>query len=402
MNFEKTLIFNDANVHTTLVFAKKNTQEELILFYNYTANKPLIMVDINNSYNLCELIRAQQSNKWLIANNQSHNIINKIHIESFMLNEKCEIEKGSTSGKNSVFTVPYKFAENNNFEKELLRKNAKNGDIERYTFNERGYYLIYTDNEIKLEEYRNISSYLHEFKEELSLRNEAAKGLYSWYRLERPRNKTFFDSKEKLLVPYRATNNRFAYDNRQFFNDGGDIRAIIMKDDVPFSLKYLLALLNSKLLDWFYGFIGKAKGNAREYFNKPLSEIPIKNISQIDQEPFVAHADTMLELKTEINQKRNRFIKRLIDNLNIDKISPGIQNFAENDFKALIKELSKLKINLSLTQQDEWEEYFMSYKKEINSLQSQISKTDNEIDQMVYQLYGLTEDEIKIVEEASL
>ena len=62
----------------------------------------------------------------------------------------------------------------------------------------------------------------------------------------------------------------------------------------------------------------------------------------------------------------------------------------------------KNKVVLSLLQQDEWEEYFMTYKKEINALQSQISITDNEIDQLVYQLYGLTEDEIKIVEEASL
>lgn len=39
------------------------------------------------------------------------------------------------------------------------------------------------------------------------------------------------------------------------------------------------------------------------------------------------------------------------------------------------------------------------YKIEINKLQQQINQTDNEIDQLVYKLYGLTEDEIKIVEE---
>ncbi|MCY2951837.1 MAG: hypothetical protein NTU53_07650 [Planctomycetota bacterium] len=35
------------------------------------------------------------------------------------------------------------------------------------------------------------------------------------------------------------------------------------------------------------------------------------------------------------------------------------------------------------------------------SLQRQISATDKQIDQLVYQLYGLTEDEIRIVEEAT-
>jgi len=398
VNFEKTLVFEDANVHTTLVFAKKETHNKLMQFYTYTANNPLRMVDLSLGYTFCELERNKQSNKWLIANNQNQNIIDKIHIDATLLNEICEIEKGSTSGKNSIFTISYEFAENQYLEKELLRKNVKNGDIDSYTFTERGFYLIYTDNNTNMDDYPKISSYLNQFKEELSSRNEASKGLYSWFRLERPRNKQLFDSPEKLIVPYRATRNRFAYDNQQFFNDGGDIRILALKQDVQFSIKYLLPLLNSKLLDWFYGFIGKAKGNAREYFNKPLSEIPIKNIPLKDQQAFILLADTMLKFKTELKQKRNRFLKRLTDNFNIDKINSGIQNFADNDFKTLLKELSKLKIQLSLSQQDEWEDYFNTYKSEINQLQSEIEKTVNEIDRMVYELYGLTDKEIRIVE----
>jgi hypothetical protein len=60
----------------------------------------------------------------------------------------------------------------------------------------------------------------------------------------------------------------------------------------------------------------------------------------------------------------------------------------------------KQKIKLSLVQQDEWEEYFNAYKTEINNLQSQISATENEIDKMVYELYGLTNKEIAIVEDS--
>ena len=61
-------------------------------------------------------------------------------------------------------------------------------------------------------------------------------------------------------------------------------------------------------------------------------------------------------------------------------------------------ELKKQKAILALKQQDEWEEYCNSYKKEINDLQAEIKKTDAEIDQMVYKLYELTEEEVKIVE----
>ena len=37
---------------------------------------------------------------------------------------------------------------------------------------------------------------------------------------------------------------------------------------------------------------------------------------------------------------------------------------------------------------------------EKNALQRQIDATDNEIDRLVYQLYGLTEEEIKIIENS--
>jgi type II restriction/modification system DNA methylase subunit YeeA len=43
-------------------------------------------------------------------------------------------------------------------------------------------------------------------------------------------------------------------------------------------------------------------------------------------------------------------------------------------------------------------EIFETKKTELNNLQSEINKTDKEIDQMVYELYGLTEEEIEIVE----
>jgi len=43
-------------------------------------------------------------------------------------------------------------------------------------------------------------------------------------------------------------------------------------------------------------------------------------------------------------------------------------------------------------------EYFHKKKAEANALQSEIDLIDKEIDQMVYALYGLSEEEVKIVE----
>ena len=56
------------------------------------------------------------------------------------------------------------------------------------------------------------------------------------------------------------------------------------------------------------------------------------------------------------------------------------------------------KVTLTLIQQDEWEEYFESYQKELLEIKANIDTTDKQIDEMVYALYGLSEDEVAVVE----
>lgn len=65
-----------------------------------------------------------------------------------------------------------------------------------------------------------------------------------------------------------------------------------------------------------------------------------------------------------------------------------------------IKKLAKKKIKLSLADEAEWEEYFNAESKKVLELKSKIDATDKEIDQMVYKLYDLTEEEIAIVEKS--
>ena len=46
-------------------------------------------------------------------------------------------------------------------------------------------------------------------------------------------------------------------------------------------------------------------------------------------------------------------------------------------------------------------QYFNEQKQKVEKLKSEIKQTDKEIDQMVYELYGLTQEEIEIVENAT-
>nr|MBC8525777.1 N-6 DNA methylase [Candidatus Cloacimonadota bacterium] len=177
-----------------------------------------------------------------------------------------------------------------------------------------------------------------------------------------------------------------------------NVHNLVLRNDV---LKYevLVCILNSKLMNFYYNFLVPEKGRTfAEVKAVNLKRLPIKLIPETSQQPFIENADLMLSLNKQKQELINKFMHRLETNFEIEKLSNKMKTFYDYDFKSLITELKKKKIKLSLSQQDEWEYYFNKYKDEILKLQKQIDETDKEIDQMVYELYGLTKEEIEIVE----
>ena len=178
-----------------------------------------------------------------------------------------------------------------------------------------------------------------------------------------------------------------------------NVHNMVLRNDV---LKYevLVCILNSKLMDFYYNFLVPEKGRTfAEVKAVNLKRLPIKVIPESSQQPFIEKADLMLSLNKQKQEEITKFLHRIKSNFEIDKMSNKIKAFYNYDFVTMISELKKKKIKLSFSQQDEFEEYFNNYKDEINELQIQIDKTDEEIDQMVYELYGLTKEEIEIVEK---
>ena len=81
------------------------------------------------------------------------------------------------------------------------------------------------------------------------------------------------------------------------------------------SLKYVLALLNSKLVFvWLY-HRGKRKGEMLELYQKPLSEIPIKRIAPDGQKPFIKLVDRILAAKQRDAEADTSALEREIDEL---------------------------------------------------------------------------------------
>ena len=128
-----------------------------------------------------------------------------------------------------------------------------------------------------------------------------------------------------------------------------------------------------------------------------LKNTYIKVIPIDAQQPFIALADKMLSLNSQLQEKRTRFLRRLNENFEGIKITTALQTFDQWDFKGFVAELKKQKIKLSLVEQDEWEDYFNQYRQACQELSEQIKATDNEIDNKVFDLYGLTQEEREIV-----
>ena len=160
-------------------------------------------------------------------------------------------------------------------------------------------------------------------------------------------------------------------------------------------IRFLLVLLNSKYANYLLDSI-RGSGNI-DVNPEYIRNIPIPLIASESQQPFIALADTMLTLHQQLQEKRSRFLRRLTENFEGIKITTALQTFDQLDFKGIVGELMKQKIKLTLSQQDEWEDYFNDRKAECQEITAQIKATDNEIDNRVFDLYGLTAEERAIV-----
>ena len=109
-----------------------------------------------------------------------------------------------------------------------------------------------------------------------------------------------------------------------------------------FNLKFLTALLNSNVIKFWLRHKGKMQGDNFQVDKEPLLAIPLVLVSAEEQAPLITLADQMLETQSRLHQ-------------------------APSD-------------------------------EDKNILEKRATIIDKQIDKAVYQLYGLTEDEVKIVE----
>lgn len=342
--------------------------------------------------------------EWIIQPKVHFEILKKMQKGTTLKEMPISINYGIKTGYNDAFFIDGATRERLIAEDpksaELIKPLLRGRDLQAWIPEWNELYLICTFPalQVDIEHYNAVKDQLLSFgKERLEqsgIKGARKKTPNKWYETQDTINYYKEFSKPKIMYPNMTSLFPFIYDEKGFF--GNDKTFIITANDESVNLKFITAILNSKLCKlWIWYNCPELQGGTREirkvYFEN--FRIPL----DVDQQPLADLTDLQMCQVRQLQEKRSRFLRRLTGNFDGLKITTALQTFEQLDFVAFTKELKKQKIKLTLIQQDEWEDYFNQYREACQTLSQQITQTNNEIDQRVFDIYGLTAEEREIV-----
>ena len=342
IDFGDLKVFPDATIYPCIIILKKINKQ------NSKIN--VCKMDTLNFNSLEEHIKNRQftinqkelgEKEWNVQSIDSVKIINKIISKGIPLTKYVgEINYGIKTGFNEAFIVDKEkrdeLVKENKRNSEIIKPYLTGAEIKRYSIKPKNQYIILTKIGTNLEVYPEIKNLMMNYKTQLEKRWD--KGNY-WYELRACAYYDLFE-KPKIVWGNLSTKASFAYDeNSNYVNAPACI--------LPTSSKYVLGILNSKLMSYFLkSTCAERQGGFIEQKPVYVSKIPIKKPSSSEEEMITKFVDKILLLNKRLN------------------------------------EIGDKKTSVS------------------SKLEEEIQKIDNEIDQLVYKLYGLTQEEIAIVEDA--
>jgi type II restriction/modification system DNA methylase subunit YeeA len=392
-------IFESATVDSNILIFKKskNNQEP---FVGLDISKEKIFIDFSVYENLKVKINPTKDDIWAISNPIESKIKSKVEAIGIPLKDwDIKINRGILTGLNEAFIID-EITKN-----ELISKDSKNAeiihpilrgrDINRYNTDYQNLYLINVHNgynsitEIKIEDYPTIKEHLDKFYPQLEKRGDKGKTPYNL------RNCAYVDDffNENLFYPDICQRLSFSKVNSMFSNNTG---YYLKTND-----SYILSVLNSKLINYYYKKISAQLGETGiRSFTIYIENIPIPKVTDEEKKPFIEKADQMLSLSKDLQEIATKFQRTLQRKFNLEDLPKKLENWYELTFAEFVKELAKKKVKLSLSEEAEWEDYFLQEQKKAVAIKNEIVATDKAIDKMVYKLYGLSEEEISIVENS--
>lgn len=384
IDFDGFMVFPKASINTSIIILSKKSSTKY--FYQRIIKSNLSAIEVDNEISTNSKSFAQfkhseydwlsindlSKDPWMFILNNQKNLWKKLNTNKLKLKDiATNIFQGLKTGSDGYFIAKV-VGENKNYyncyfpgpdkrvliEKNVMHPLIKGGNIKRYQIlgTDRKILFPYKDgklissNKFK-EEFPKAWNYLISQKDFLSNRERGKMKNKGWYAYTRSQALENIFLK-KIITPEYYANASYALDNKgDFMFCGGGAGGYAISLKKKYSYEIILALLNSKLLDWYLRKISmRAYQTAYMYTKKYISQLPIS--------VGLFFGNKAITLSNKIK-------------------SLSIQN---------ISLVTRLKIAKTPTEQ--------------TALQRQIDATDKQIDKLVYQLYGLTEKEIKIVEES--
>ncbi|NLA39715.1 MAG: restriction endonuclease subunit R, partial [Methanomicrobiales archaeon] len=296
---------------------------------------------------------------WSLVDEKTGDLLKKIRGAGVPLGEYVQgkIYRGVLTGLNKAFVIDAEtrdrlIAEDSK-SAEVIKPFLAGRDVKRYAPLEPDKFLIFTRRGIKINDYPAIRDYIRQFRKELMPKPDGWKGgkwpgrkpgPYQWYEIQDTVDYYREFEKPKVIIPAIVKRASYAFDAGSFYSN--DKTAIIPTDDL-----YLLGILNSKVSDFIIYHISSTKrGGYFEYKPMYVSQIPILPIAPSDPAGTARH-DRMVSL-----------VEAMLD---LNRKLAGARTGQEKTF-----------------------------------ISREIEAIDARIDALVYELYGLTEEEIALIERA--
>ncbi len=357
IDFGDLPVFQGVSTYPCIIVVNKNSQQEYI---NVTKIDSLENLDLPMSVSSSSFkvsIQQLKSEGWTLSDEASSSLLDKIKSSGSPLGEyvKGKIFYGVKTGLNEAFVIDEEIKNKLISEdpkcKELIKPFLAGRDIKRYGSPRAERYLIFTRRGIDIKKYPSIEKYLSGFKESLMPKPSTFKGSvwkgrkpgsYKWYEIQDTVDYYLEFEKPKIIVPAIVQNASYAYDAKSIYSN--DKTSII-----PTTNLYLLGLLNSKVCDFVMHRISSTKqGGYYEYKPMYLEQLPIHTIDFTNETEKARHAHIV----------------------------------------NLVEQMLKVKEELASAKLDS----------DVQRLELRCATLDRQIDEAVYELYGLTEEEIRIVE----
>ncbi|MCG9911300.1 MAG: N-6 DNA methylase [Flavobacteriales bacterium] len=312
-------VFADAEVPTCIILISKNNIDNDLIKYTdlRKANKNENLF-VNVNYTSSSKREILESTSVSFSADKIGIAITKRKIDSIVTIDTIadEVANGIQPTGDKIFRLSPEKVIELGIESAILKKVLTGSDFNKYVIHETEYKIIYATKEIDIKMYPKCLNYLQQFKEQLSKKRETIKGTLPWWCLHWPRYKGLFED-EKIIFRQTSDTIICTYDVDGFYAMNTVLILKLkqeFKDTFPY--KFLIGILNSRLINYFYKQITQEENRVFAEV-KPINirKLPIIKCSSEEQKNIISIVDTVLSIKKQNPSADTTDLENQIDQL---------------------------------------------------------------------------------------